>query len=86
MASPSVLMIPHTYGVTCRGCCIFFVIDGDHSQHVYKGRLLTMRRKKNKNLIAHREGRTRSLQMPLTRKSLTLYPIELGGRHISITC
>jgi hypothetical protein len=27
--------------------------------------------------LAHREGRTRSLQM--TRKSLTLYPIELGG-------
>jgi hypothetical protein len=33
----------------------------------------------NKNVpLAHREGRTRSLQM--TRKSLTLYPIELGGR------
>jgi hypothetical protein len=33
----------------------------------------------NKNMpLAHREGRTRSLQM--TRKSLTLYPIELGGR------
>jgi hypothetical protein len=27
--------------------------------------------------VAHREGRTRSLQMTL--KSLTLYPIELGG-------
>ena len=36
--------------------------------------------------LAHREGRTRSLQIvvmvrPRTRhKSLTLYPIELGGR------
>ena len=36
--------------------------------------------------LAHREGRTRSLQIvvivrPCTRhKSLTLYPIELGGR------
>ena len=30
-------------------------------------------------VLAHREGRTRSLQ--ITRlKSLTLYPIELGGR------
>jgi hypothetical protein len=36
--------------------------------------------------LAHREGRTRSLQIrvvmrPCTRrKSLTLYPIELGGQ------
>jgi hypothetical protein len=36
--------------------------------------------------VAHREGRTRSLQIsnlirvhPDNRKSLTLYPIELGG-------
>ena len=37
--------------------------------------------------LAHREGRTRSLQItfdhvthgPRHRKSLTLYPIELGG-------
>ena len=39
-----------------------------------------------KILIAHREGRTRSLQIsigditPASGKSLTLYPIELGGR------
>jgi hypothetical protein len=39
--------------------------------------------------LAHREGRTRSLQIrvvmrPCThRKSLTLYPIELGG-HLGI--
>jgi hypothetical protein len=38
--------------------------------------------------LAHREGRTRSLQIvvvarPRARhKSLTLYPIELGGRLI----
>ena len=34
--------------------------------------------------VAHREGRTRSLQIAPTtcgRKSLTLYPIELGGRY-----
>ena len=31
-----------------------------------------------KSLTAHREGRTRSLQIHI-RKSLTLYPIELGG-------
>ena len=32
--------------------------------------------------LAHRGGRTRSLEIspPLGRKSLTLYPIELGGR------
>ena len=31
--------------------------------------------------LAHRGGRTRSLEIspPLGRKSLTLYPIELGG-------
>ena len=29
--------------------------------------------------VAHREGRTRSLQIPPNDKSLTLYPIELGG-------
>jgi hypothetical protein len=40
----------------------------------------------NRHGLAHREGRTRSLQIvvmvqPFTRhKSLTLYPIELGGR------
>jgi hypothetical protein len=38
------------------------------------------------NQVAHREGRTRSLKISGTRdchcrKSLTLYPIELGG-HI----
>jgi hypothetical protein len=33
-----------------------------------------------KNPLAHREGRTRSLQMPAS-KSLTLYPIELGGQY-----
>ena len=38
-----------------------------------------------KKIIAHREGRTRSLQITAlhdsyNRKSLTLYPIELGGR------
>ena len=33
-----------------------------------------------KNRVAHREGRTRSLQMPVF-KSLTLYPIELGGQY-----
>ncbi|TEB24559.1 hypothetical protein FA13DRAFT_1739119 [Coprinellus micaceus] len=32
-----------------------------------------------KRSVAHREGRTRSLQMPPSGKSLTLYPIELGG-------
>ena len=34
--------------------------------------------------LAHREDRTRSLQMPsldFRLKSLTLYPIELGGRR-----
>jgi hypothetical protein len=42
--------------------------------------------KLQKERLAHREGRTRSLQIvvvvrPCTRhKSLTLYPIELGGR------
>ena len=42
-------------------------------------------KKKNINTIAHREGRTRSLQMPwpsFSLKSLTLYPIELGGHMI----
>ena len=34
-----------------------------------------------KKVVAHREGRTRSLQITLDNppKSLTLYPIELGG-------
>ena len=38
-------------------------------------------------MLAHREGRTRSLQIAVmldrtTRhKSLTLYPIELGGQY-----
>ena len=41
--------------------------------------------KRQKKNIAHREGRTRSLQITALhdsykRKSLTLYPIELGGR------
>ena len=35
---------------------------------------------KKKKLVAHREGRTRSLQIIHPLKSLTLYPIELGGR------
>ena len=37
-----------------------------------------------KNQLAHREDRTRSLQMPsldFRLKSLTLYPIELGGQY-----
>ena len=41
-----------------------------------------------KKYLAHREGRTRSLQITRTlcvlharRKSLTLYPIELGGHY-----
>ncbi len=34
--------------------------------------------------LAHREGRTRSLQITRARKSLTLYPIELGGRYLLI--
>ena len=39
--------------------------------------------------IAHREGRTRSLQIagslsPALSKSLTLYPIELGGRYMRL--
>jgi hypothetical protein len=46
------------------------------------------RRNRKKERLAHREGRTRSLQIMIevmmrlcTRyKSLTLYPIELGGR------
>ncbi len=38
-----------------------------------------------RKVLAHREGRTRSLQMTVgcnhhPPKSLTLYPIELGGR------
>lgn len=37
-------------------------------------------RKYEKKVVAHREGRTRSLQIsPAFFKSLTLYPIELGG-------
>ena len=36
--------------------------------------------KHGKKELAHREGRTRSLQITRKRKSLTLYPIELGGR------
>jgi hypothetical protein len=37
-----------------------------------------------RNVLAHREGRTRSLQITVgcnlhPPKSLTLYPIELGG-------
>ena len=42
-----------------------------------------MRQEESKNQLAHREDRTRSLQMPsldFRLKSLTLYPIELGGR------
>jgi hypothetical protein len=42
-----------------------------------------------KEVVAHREGRTRSLQ--ITRecnqhppKSLTLYPIELGGHWLRL--
>jgi hypothetical protein len=46
--------------------------------------------KLQKERLAHREGRTRSLQIIIeviaqlcTRyKSLTLYPIELGGRLV----
>ena len=45
-----------------------------------------MRSKKGREkLVAHREGRTRSLQIPACAdKSLTLYPIELGG--LDMTC
>ena len=48
-------------------------------------RLFTLTRLEKK-ILAHREGRTRSLQITAlhdsyNRKSLTLYPIELGGRH-----
>jgi hypothetical protein len=32
-----------------------------------------------RKILAHREGRTRSLQITAYCKSLTLYPIELGG-------
>ena len=42
---------------------------------------------KVQNTLAHREGRTRSLQMiygPNPPKSLTLYPIELGGHMTMI--
>jgi hypothetical protein len=45
-----------------------------------------MQKPQNFEGLAHREGRTRSLQIAVTmrlsirRKSLTLYPIELGGR------
>ena len=45
-----------------------------------------------KKILAHREGRTRSLQITRTvcvlhacRKSLTLYPIELGGRYNNLS-
>jgi hypothetical protein len=45
-------------------------------------------RQAEKKLLAHREGRTRSLQITqlcellhACCKSLTLYPIELGGRY-----
>jgi hypothetical protein len=37
---------------------------------------------KAQKVVAHREGRTRSLQITMgvnPPKSLTLYPIELGG-------
>ena len=44
-----------------------------------------------KELLAHRGGRTRSLEMtqgtgltPRSPKSLTLYPIELGGLNTNI--
>jgi hypothetical protein len=44
-------------------------------------------RNRKKEQLAHREGRTRSLQIVVMvqpcrarHKSLTLYPIELGGR------
>jgi hypothetical protein len=56
-------------------------IRGDHYRCVRDGQ------KKKKNFLAHREGRTRSLQITqlcvlhACCKSLTLYPIELGG-HI----
>lgn len=45
-----------------------------------------MRSKKGREkVVAHREGRTRSLQIPACAdKSLTLYPIELGG--LDMTC
>jgi hypothetical protein len=49
-------------------------------------KLLTMQKQQKGHGLAHREGRTRSLQIlvvaqPCTRhKSLTLYPIKLGGR------
>ena len=37
------------------------------------------------SLIAHREGRTRSLQIAQAKpKSLTLYPIELGGHVLGM--
>ena len=47
---------------------------------------LTQKTEKEKKGLAHREGRTRSLQIAvmmrrsIRHKSLTLYPIELGGR------
>src|SRR5712691_1238579 len=41
---------------------------------------------KRRKVLAHREGRTRSLQITVGRyhppKSLTLYPIELGGHLV----
>ena len=45
-----------------------------------------MQKPENGHGLAHREGRTRSLQIMVAalpgvrHKSLTLYPIELGGR------
>jgi hypothetical protein len=46
---------------------------------------LTQKLEKKVKGLAHREGRTRSLQIAvmmrrIRHKSLTLYPIELGGR------
>ena len=58
--------------VVCTLCTIFEVLDEKIKQ------------------LAHRGGRTPSLQIAgnceftRTRKSLTLYPIELGGRCLSL--
>jgi hypothetical protein len=70
------------------------LVDNDGMVSISKQKILAMasmgtgqkekEKKVSKKFIAHREGRTRSLQIPplVTHcKSLTLYPIELGG-HI----
>ena len=66
-------------------CCASYLVNVDslfHNKFLFAEPVLYVQYKIKKVNVAHREGRTRSLQMiqgSNPPKSLTLYPIELGG-------